>query len=89
MHLDFALALEDDPLDDPTAEWEGDRELVRLGTLEVTEVIEDPETPDRPLVFDPMRLTDGIQPSADPRRPTEGVLRLDRAANPRLISRGR
>ena len=66
MHLDFALALEDDPLDDPTAEWEGDRELVRLGTLEVTEVIEDPETPDRPLVFDPMRLTDGIQPSADP-----------------------
>ena len=43
MHLDFALALEDDPLDDPTAEWEGDRELVRLGTLEVTEVIEDPD----------------------------------------------
>jgi catalase len=66
MHLDFALARDDDPLDDPTAEWEGDRELVRLGTLELTEVIEDPETPDRPLVFDPMRLTDGIQPSADP-----------------------
>jgi catalase len=66
MHLDFALAHDDDPLDDPTAEWEGDRELVRLGTLELTEVIEDPETPDRPLVFDPMRLTDGIQPSADP-----------------------
>ena len=32
MHLDFALAHDDDPLDDPTAEWEGDRELVRLGT---------------------------------------------------------
>ena len=29
-------------------------------------MIEDPETPDRPLVFDPMRLTDGIQPSAGP-----------------------
>jgi catalase len=66
MHLDFALARDDDPLDDPTAEWEGDRELVRLGTLELSKVIEDPETPDRPLVFDPMRLTDGIQPSADP-----------------------
>jgi catalase len=66
MHLDFALAREDDPLDDPTAEWEGDREQVRLGTLELTAVIEEPETPDRPLVFDPMRLTDGIQPSADP-----------------------
>ena len=24
-----------------------------------------PETPDNPLVFDPMRLTDGIEPSDD------------------------
>ena len=66
MHLDFALAHDDDPLDDPTAEWEGDRELVRLGTLDLSGVVEEPETPDQPLVFDPMRLTDGIQPSADP-----------------------
>ena len=32
----------------------------------MTEVVEDPETPDEPLVFDPMRLTDGIEPSDDP-----------------------
>ena len=29
-------------------------------------VVEDAETPDKPIVFDPMRLTDGIEPSDDP-----------------------
>jgi catalase len=64
--LEFTLAAEDDPLDDPTIEWEGDREVVELGELEVIKVVEDAETPGNPIVFDPMRLTDGIEPSADP-----------------------
>ncbi len=63
--LEFTLAREGDPLDDPTVEWEGEREVVELGELEVIEVVEDAETPESPLVFDPMRLTDGIEPSAD------------------------
>jgi catalase len=63
--LEFTLANEDDPLDDPTAEWEGDREVVELGELEVISVVENAETPEEPLVFDPMRLTDGIEPSED------------------------
>jgi catalase len=63
--LEFTLARDDDPLDDPTQEWEGEREVVELGELEVIEVVEDAETPENPLVFDPMRLTDGIEPSAD------------------------
>jgi catalase len=63
--LEFTLANEEDPLDDPTHEWEGDHEVVELGELEVIEVVEDPETPEEPLVFDPMRLTDGIEPSDD------------------------
>jgi catalase len=63
--LEFTLAAEGDPLDDPTAVWEGDREVLTLGELEVNEVVEDPETPREPLVFDPMRLTDGIEPSDD------------------------
>jgi catalase len=63
--LHFKLAQDGDPLEDPTVEWEGERETVELGVLELTSVIEDPETPDNPLVFDPMRLTDGIEPSAD------------------------
>jgi catalase len=64
--LEFTLANEDDPLDDPTAEWEGERDVVELGELEVLKVVEDAETPGEPMVFDPMRLTDGIEPSADP-----------------------
>jgi len=64
--LEFTLAGEGDPLDDPTAEWEGEHAVVELGELEVIEVVEEAETPESPLVFDPMRLTDGIEPSADP-----------------------
>ena len=65
LRLDFMLANDGDPLDDPTIEWEGDNEVVTLGELVLDEVIEDPETPEEPLVFDPMRLTDGIEPSED------------------------
>ena len=63
--LEFALPPRAMTLDDPTVEWEGERKVIELGELELTEVVEDPETPDQPLVFDPMRLTDGIEPSGD------------------------
>jgi catalase len=39
---------------------------VELGELEVITVVEDAEKPGSPVVFDPMRLTDGIVPSEDP-----------------------
>jgi catalase len=64
--LEFTLANDGDPLDDPTAEWEGEHEVVELGELEVIEVLEGAETPGNPIVFDPMRLTEGIEPSNDP-----------------------
>jgi catalase len=63
--LEFTLANEGDPLDDPTVEWEGEHEVVELGELEVIRVVEDAETPGNPIVFDPMRLTDGVEPSDD------------------------
>ena len=63
--LEFTLANDGDPLDDPTVEWEGEHEVVELGELEAIEVVENAESPESPLVFDPMRLTDGIQPSDD------------------------
>jgi catalase len=63
--LEFKLANEGDPLDDPTAEWEGDHDVVELGELEVLRIVEDAESADNPIVFDPMRLTDGIEPSED------------------------
>ena len=63
--LEFMLANDGDPLDDPTEEWEGEHEIVELGELEITQLAEDQGSPEDPLVFDPMRLTDGIEPSAD------------------------
>lgn len=61
--LDFVLAAEGDSLTDPTEQWKGEREGVALGELTVTDVIEEPT--DGPLVFDPINLTDGIEPSDD------------------------
>jgi catalase len=61
--LEFTLAADGDPLDDPTLPWPEDRERVTLGRLEVEGVIEEPSDP--PLVNDPMRLCDGIEPSDD------------------------
>jgi catalase len=60
------LPAEDDPIDDPTAVWPDDRELVSAGRLEVERVIESPERDGHIDVFDPMRLGDGIEPSDDP-----------------------
>ena len=62
--FDFTLANDGDSLDDPTKVWEGDHETVTLGTLEVTDVLEDAES-DGPLVFDPINVTDGIEMSSD------------------------
>jgi catalase len=59
------LAAEADPVDDPAAMWPEDRETVNAGTLKVTGVMTFDEA-HTPLVFDPMRLTDGIEASNDP-----------------------
>jgi catalase len=60
------LAAEGDPLDDPTAIWPEDREEVVAGRLEVTEIVDDPESGDHIEVFDPVRVVDGIELSSDP-----------------------
>ncbi len=63
--LMLQIAGEEDPVDDPAAVWPDDRESVIAGTLTVI----DPQSPDEthePIVFDPTRVTDGIEPSNDP-----------------------
>jgi catalase len=64
--LVVAVARDGDPIDDPTLAWPDDRETVELGRLEVTGLAADRERDGDVLVFDPMRVTDGIEPSADP-----------------------
>ena len=56
----------DDPLDDATALWPEDRELVDAGELEITAAVDDPERDGHIDVFDPTRLPDGVEPSDDP-----------------------
>ena len=60
------IAAEGDPIDDPTAAWPEERETVDVGRLELTETGSDRERDGDVLVFDPTRVTDGIEPSADP-----------------------
>lgn len=63
--LHIQLAGEGDDPTDPTAEWPGDREDVVAGRLTITGVAADQENCEG-LIFDPTRLCEGIEVSADP-----------------------
>ncbi len=63
MDLEVQIASDEDNPHDPSDEWPDDRQRVTVGTLEVAAVDDDA---DDSIIFDPMRLTDGIEPSDDP-----------------------
>jgi catalase len=65
-HVRLQLAHADDQVDDPTALWPEDREVVELARLEVTGLASDRERGGDVLVFDPTRVTDGIVLTDDP-----------------------
>lgn len=60
--LQLQIAADGDKVHDPVAAWPDDRETVDAGTLEITALA--PE--EGVLVFDPARVTDGIELSDDP-----------------------
>jgi catalase len=64
--LSVQIAEEGDPTDDPTVVWPDERRRVELGRLEITGLAHDREQGDDVLVFDPTRVTDGIELSDDP-----------------------
>jgi catalase len=64
--LEVQLAGPDDDPHDPSAHWPSERPRFDAGTLELTEAVPDPEAGGGVVVFDPMRLIDGIEPSDDP-----------------------
>ena len=63
MRLEVQIAGDGDDPDDPSDEWPETRERITVGTLEVTGV---DGGADDSIIFDPMRVADGIEPSADP-----------------------
>jgi catalase len=60
------LGEEGDPVNDPTAVWPDERETVEVGRLELTGPEASRERDGDVLVFDPTRVTDGIETSEDP-----------------------
>jgi catalase len=65
MLLQLQVAAPGDQTADPRKHWPNDRERVIAGTLEITELDPSPESDGGIVVFDPMRLTDGIEASDD------------------------
>lgn len=65
-HLWAQLAEDADPIDDPTAEWPDEREMVDLGALAIMALAFDRERDGDILVFDPTRVPDGIRLPDDP-----------------------
>jgi catalase len=63
--LELQLADDTDASDDPTTPWPDERQRVRVGTLELTEPETGREQGDDILVFDPTRVTAGIELSDD------------------------
>lgn len=64
--LELQLASEGDAVDDPRIAWPESRERVAAGTLELTALDTRREREGDVLVFDPSRVTDGIELTNDP-----------------------
>jgi catalase len=64
--LELQLAGPGDKVDDPTAVWPDERRTVAAGSVELTELETGRETGGDVLVFDPVRVVDGIELSHDP-----------------------
>jgi catalase len=79
--LEVQIATPGDPIDDPSAAWPKGRRRVQVGRLEMTALETERETDGDVLVFDPTRVTDGIELSEDP------VLRFRRSAYSESVAR--
>jgi catalase len=79
--LELQVAEPGDPVNDPSAVWPKERRRVSAGTLELTGLDTERETGGDVLVFDPTRVTDGIELSDDP------VLRFRPAAYSESVAR--
>ena len=60
------IAAPGDTVDDATIHWPESRELLDLGTIELTTILPDNPAEQQHIIFDPIPRVDGIEPSADP-----------------------
>ena len=64
--LEVQIAQPGDPVEDPSAAWPKQRRRVTVGTLKINRLEHEREQHGDVLVFDPSRVTDGIECSDDP-----------------------
>ncbi len=64
--LELQIAQPGDNVDDPASAWPSSRQRIHAGTIELTELETGREKDGDVLVFDPSRVTDGIECSEDP-----------------------
>ena len=60
------IAAADDPTNNATLSWPDTRPLIVLGEIDVNGIVQDSAAAERPLLFLPGQLTDGIEASDDP-----------------------
>jgi catalase len=60
------IAKPGDVIENNQVHWPEDRELVELGTIELTKIVPDSEAQQKQIIFDPIPRIDGIEGSADP-----------------------
>ncbi len=60
------IAAPGDVTDDATVHWPESRELLELGTIELTSAVNDNAAEQKQIIFDPIPRVDGIEASADP-----------------------
>jgi catalase len=63
---DERIAAPGDATDNSAVHWPESRELVELGTIELTAVEPDNPAQQKQIIFDPIPRVEGIEPSADP-----------------------
>jgi catalase len=59
------LAAPGDDVNNATVVWPDSRQTVELGTLTLNKAVADSQAAEKPIMFNPLQLTDGIAPSQD------------------------
>ena len=60
------VATADDAINDGSIAWPADRELIELGTISLSKTPTEQVQAQKALLFNPLLLSPGIEPSADP-----------------------
>jgi catalase len=74
LRLVAQLAEAGDRIDDGSVSWPDDRPQLELGSIRVIKQVENSEAVQRKLIFDPVRLVDGIELSNDPLPPARSAI---------------